>query len=228
MLNFDQFQILTFDCYGTLIDWRNGILNVLRPLLIEHGVAVGDDQILETYSKLEAEIQAGPYKSYASVLRRITALLGDQFGFSPSATELDCLVQSFGDWLPFDDTVAALKALKTKFQLGIISNTDDDLFALTNQKLEIEFDHIITAAQAGAYKPDPGVFRFAFEKIGVAQDKILHVAQSLFHDHVPGKALGLSTVWINRSPMIPGRSTKTVQPDAEFPDLASLVKAAGL
>ena len=228
MLNFDQFQVLTFDCYGTLIDWRTGILGVLRPLLIEHDIAVGDDQILETYSEIEAEIQAGPYMPYASVLLRLTAQLGTRFGFSPNASELDCLIKSFGDWPPFDDTVDALKVLKTKYRLGIISNTDDDLFALTNKRLEVEFDYIVTAARVGAYKPDHRMFHAAFEEIGSPLDKILHVAQSLFHDHVPGKKLGLSTVWINRNKLIPGRATEKVTPDAEFPDLASLVKAVGL
>jgi 2-haloacid dehalogenase len=228
VLNFDSYRVLTFDCYGTLIDWRNGILGALSPLLAEHGVAVEDDQILQTYAEIEAEIQAGPYKSYASVLRELAVKLAERFGFLPGPAEFGVMVDSLPNWLPFDDTVESLNKLKTKYQLGIISNTADDLFAQTNKRLEVEFDYIITAAQAGAYKPDHKVFNLAFDKIGLPREKILHVAQSLFHDHIPAKELGLTTVWINRSKMIPGRVSSAVSPDAEFPDLASLVKAVGL
>lgn len=228
MIDYDQFDLLTFDCYGTLIDWRSGILGALSPLLAEHGVAVEDDQILQTYAEIEAEIQAGPYKSYASVLRELLAKLAERFGFLPGPAEFGVIVDSLPAWPPFDDTVESLKKLKTKYKLGIISNTDDDLFAQTNKRLEVEFDYIITAAQAGAYKPDHKMFNFAFDKIGLPREKVLHIAQSLFHDHLPAKELGLTTVWINRSKMIPGRISSAVRPDAEFPDLASLVKAVGL
>lgn len=231
MLNYDQFKILTFDCYGTLIDWETGILNVLRPLLIEHGVAVGDDQILETYSEIEAAIEAGSYKPYRAVLSGVMVNFGQQFGFSPKPHEFTALADSIADWPPFEDTIDALKALKSKFQLGIISNIDDDLFKGSNKQLQVEFDHIITAEQVGAYKPSLKNFEFAVERIRLPKENILHVAQSLFHDHVPAKQFGLRTVWINRRrSQVGSGATPPAQakPDAEFPDLASLVKAAGL
>jgi 2-haloacid dehalogenase len=132
------------------------------------------------------------------------------------------------DWPPFSDTVAALEALKSRYRLAIISNTDDDLFAGTNRHLGVKFDYIITAAQVGAYKPSPKMFEYALDKIGFDKSKLLHVAQSLFHDHVTAKQLGLSTVWVNRQRALPGRVSLAANPDAEYPDLASLVRAMGL
>jgi len=213
-LNFDQFKVLTFDCYGTLIDWETGILNVLRPVLAERGVA-----------------EAGQYKPYRAVLSEVMVNIAQQFGFFLKPHEFTTLADSLADWPPFDDTVEALKALKSRFQLGIISNVDDDLFESSNKQLKIEFDHIVTAGQVGAYKPSLKMFEAALEKIGQPKENVLHVAQSLFHDHVPAQQLGLSTVWINRRHNRPGSGatpTAEVTPDAEFPDLASLVKAAGL
>lgn len=231
MLNFDQFKILTFDCYGTLIDWETGILNVLRPLLIEQGVAVGDGQVLETYAGIEAAVEAGSYKPYRAVLSEVMANLGSEFGFSPKPHEFTALAESLADWPPFEDTVEALRALKSKYQLGIISNVDDDLFAGSNKQLQVEFDHIITAGQVGAYKPSLKMFETAMDKIGLDKTEVLHVAQSLFHDHVPAREFGLSTAWINRRHNQTGHGATPpaqITPDAEFPDLASLVKAAGL
>ena len=231
MLNFDQFQVLTFDCYGTLIDWETGILKVLRSVLAEHGVATDDNQILETYSEIEAAIEAGPYKAYRAVLSEVIVNFGQQFGFSPRPHEFTALADSIADWPPFEDTVEALRALKTKFQLGIISNVDDDLFAGSNRQLQVEFDFIVTAEQVGAYKPSVKNFEVAIDRIGLPKDQILHVAQSLFHDHLPAKQFGLNTVWINRRRSLVGSGATPpaqAEPDAEFPDLASLVKAAGL
>jgi 2-haloacid dehalogenase len=228
MLAFERFEVLSFDCYGTLIDWRRGILDAVRPVLARHGIAAGEDQILQTYSRLEAEIEAGPYRPYRRILRGVMARMCGGFGFEPDDNERDIIASTLPDWPPFEDTVAALKSLKSRYRLAIISNTDNDLFAGTNTHLEVSFDHIITAAHVGAYKPDRRVFQFAFDKIGLPKEKILHVAQSLFHDHVPAKELGLTTIWINRRRALPGRVSSAARPDAEFPDLASLVKAIGL
>lgn len=231
MINYNSFKILTFDCYGTLIDWETGMLNVLRPVLAERGVAVDDDQILETYAQIESAVKDGPYKPYRAVLSEVMVNMGRQFGFSPRPHEFTALADSLPNWPPFDDTVAGLKKLKSKFQLGIISNIDDDLFAGSNKQLQVEFDHIITAGQVGAYKPSLKMFETALDKIGLPKQKILHVAQSLYHDHVPAQQLGLTTVWINRRHNRPGTGATPhaeATPDAEFPDLASLVKAVGL
>jgi 2-haloacid dehalogenase len=231
MMDFATFKLLTFDCYGTLIDWETGILNGLRPLMSEHSVAFSDEQLLETFAEIESDIEAGPYKAYHTVLRQVVARMGERLGFLPSAAELSALVESFASWPPFDDTVEALKTLKTKFKLGIISNVDDDLFAVSNEMLEVEFDYIITAQQVGAYKPSMRVFDYALSRFDEPKEQILHVAQSLFHDHVPARELGLASVWINRRHKVPGGGATPAaeaQPDAEYPDLASLVQAIGL
>jgi len=228
MLAFEQFELVSFDCYGTLIDWRRGILDAVGPVLSRHGITAGEDEILDSYSRLEAEVEAGVYKPYRRILREVMARMCKGFGFEADDAESEIIASSLPDWPPFEDSVAALKSLKTRYQLAIVSNTDDDLFAGTNRHLDIRFDYIITAARAGAYKPDHRVFQFAFDEIGLPKEKILHVAQSLFHDHVPAKELGLTTVWINRRRALPGRVSSAARPDAEFPDLASLVKAIGL
>ncbi len=229
MLNYDSFDVLTFDCYGTLIDWRSGILSALKPVLAEYEVVLADDELLGLYNDLESERERQPYRSYRDILRQIVSRIADRYGIEPSAAQLEAPAESLSDWPPFNDTVEALRALKTKYQLGIISNIDDDLFAGTNRRLQVEFDYIITAQQVKAYKPSLLVFEYALEKIALPKEKILHVAQSLYHDHAPAKQLGLATVWINRQRLVPGTAEiGSARPDAEFLDLASLAKAAGL
>jgi 2-haloacid dehalogenase len=230
-LDFHRFEVLSFDCYGTLIDWERGILDAVKPVLSNHKIVAADETILETYAQIESEAEAGPYQSYRHILRTVMIRMSKRFGFVPDNTECNAIVASLPNWPPFEDTVAALKALQSRFRLAIISNVDDDLFAGTNRHLGVEFDYIITAAQVGAYKPSPKVFEYALGKIGCDKSKLLHLAQSLYHDHVPAKRLGLSTVWINRRQGKAGSGATLpadATPDAQFPDLASLVRAMGV
>lgn len=197
---------LTFDCYGTLIDWEAGILRALG----------GGEAVLERYAVLEAAAEAGPYKPYREVLAEVGRGLG-----APSSL----LADSLKDWEPFPDTVAALKALKKRFRLGIVSNVDDDLFADTARKLQIDFDVVITAQQARAYKPSRKPFEMVLRSFGLPPDRVLHNAQSLFHDAAPAKALGLSTAWVNRRAGKSGwgaTPASAVKADFEFPSLESL------
>jgi len=231
MIDYHRFTVLSFDCYGTLIDWETGILGALRPMRERHGITTTAEQILEVYGEMESQIEAESYRPYRSVLRQVVGRLGERFEFRPSADDLNCLSDSIGRWPAFADTVESLRRLHTRYQLAIISNTDDDLFAETNKTLQTKFDHIVTAAQVGAYKPSRDVFSYAVKRVGVQQERILHVAQSIFHDHVPAKEMGFSTVWINRrSGKAGGGATPpaVARPDAEFPDLASLADAMGL
>ncbi|MCX6834542.1 MAG: HAD hydrolase-like protein [candidate division Zixibacteria bacterium] len=154
-LNFHQFKVLSFDCYGTLIDWERGILGAVRPVLERHNITITDDRILETYAQIEAEVEAGLYRPYRDILHTVMTTISERFEFVPNNTECNAIVASLPNWPPFSDTVAALKALKSRYRLAIISNIDDDLFAGTNRHLGVEFDYIITAAQVGAYKPSP-------------------------------------------------------------------------
>jgi 2-haloacid dehalogenase len=230
-LNFPQFKVLSFDCYGTLIDWERGILGAVRPVLDRHDKTVTDDRILEIYAQIESDIEAGPYRPYRDILHTVMTVMSERLGFVPKNTENNAIVTSLPSWPPFSDTVAALRDLKSRYRLAIISNVDDDLFAVTNRHLGVKFDYIITAAQVGAYKPSPRVFEHALQEIGCQKNELLHVAQSLYHDHVPAKLLGLSTVWINRRQGKPGPGATpaaTARPDAEYPSLVELVKAMRL
>ena len=152
-----------------------------------------------------------------------------RLGFDAAYYELDCLSKSIKDWLPFDDTVEALKALKTKYKLAIVSNIDDMLFVDTARHLVVEFDFVLTAQQARAYKPSPDFLEMAFDRVADSRDEILHVAESLYHDIAPAKEMGVTTVWVNRRQ---GRSGATkridVTPDHEVPDLATLARATGV
>ncbi len=227
MIDFHNKEVLSFDCYGTLIDWEIGISRVLLPILEGHGVKLAQDEALELFGNFESEIEAGPYKTYREVLADVLQKFGQQYNFQPSADELARFGDSVGDWPPFADTVAALATLKKHFKLAIISNTDDDLFARSNQQLGIEFDWIITAQQARSYKPSKHNFEVAFERIGLPQNRFVHVAQSLFHDHVTAKSLGLETIWVNRRQGKTGTGATPVAqvtPDLEVPNLATLAQ----
>jgi 2-haloacid dehalogenase len=224
MINFYQYKALTFDCYGTLIDWEKGILGALKPLLLAHNSDLNNDRILELFAEFEAELEQGQYIKYREVLRRVVQKFGERIGFEPTADELNSLADSIQHWLPFPDTVEALKVLKQKFNLVIISNVDDDLFAFSAKHLQVEFDQIITAEQAKSYKPSLNNFRFAVETINLPLEQILHVAASVYHDIVAAKSLGLSTVWVNRREQegVSANLPVISQPDLEVPDLKTL------
>ena len=227
MLDFGRFSHLTFDCYGTLIDWESGILAALRPVLARHDRHFTDRELLALYTRYEAELEAGPYQHYRDILRGVMNGISRECGFAPTAAERNAIADSVGRWPPFADTVAALRQLKPRYRLVIISNIDDDLFAQSAQLLGVEFDDVITAQRVGAYKPSPKNFHVALDRIGVPHEQVLHVAQSLYHDHVPAKALGLATVWVNRGSIRAGLGLAPpaqVTPDLVVPDLATLAR----
>jgi len=234
-LDADRYEVLSFDCYGTLVDWEGGIVSGLRPVLRAHGVEVSDDEILDLHAGTEHRLQSaseeGGYVKYRDVLGEEVREAGRWWGFEPDPSEIEALPDSVRYWLPFPDTVNALRLLKSRYELAIISNVDDGLFALTARNLEVEFDYIITAEQAGTYKPSLGNFELALERIGAAPERILHVAESLFHDHVPARKLGLDTAWVHRRADRGGfGATPPAEADfdIEVPDLESLVFALGL
>lgn len=227
MLDFSKFEVLTFDCYGTLIDWESGILQSLKSIFIRHGVGLPESEILEKYAQFEACAEQGEYLKYRLILQSVVESFGKALGFIPSPEELRDFPDSLQNWPAFPDTVAALQTLAKRYRLGIISNIDDDLFAHTAKRLRVRFDWVITAEQVGAYKPSTKNFIYAFDKIGIAPARILHVAQSLYHDHVPAKKLGLATVWVNRRKGLPGRGATPpakAHPNLEAPDLKTLVE----
>ena len=189
-----KYATLTFDCYGTLIDWESGITGYLQPLLERYDVHVIDEFVLEAFSRLEPELQAEG-GAYTDVLARLLERLGKRLAFAPKAEELAGFGTSIEHWPAFADTVAALETLANHFELAIVSNVDDALFELSAKHLQVPFDHVITAEQVGVYKPNPKVFEAALDRV---RGPVLHVAQSRFHDIVPATAAGLDTVWINR------------------------------
>ena len=226
-LDFDRFTALTFDCYGTLIDWETGLLGALRPFLRSHAQDLDDGQILDIYGELEPKAQ-NPYQRYRQVLSDVMRAFGERLGFSVSDAEAQSLPESLKSWQPFPDTKAAVEKLKTKYMLAIISNTDDDFFTASARHLQVKFDEVVTAEQAKAYKPSLAPFRLALERLGLPAERVLHVGQSIYHDIVPAQLLGLSTVWVNRpSPRTGVGAVKRAegQPELEVSSLAQLISA---
>ena len=218
----DRYATLSFDCYGTLIDWEAGILGYLQPLLADYDVHVIDEFVLEAFAELEPKLQ-GEGGAYRDVLARLLQGLGERLAFQPKPAELAGFAESIADWPPFADTVAALDALAKHFDLAILSNVDDALFALSAERLRIPFAHVITAEQAGAYKPDPRMFELALSRV---RAPVLHVAQSRFHDILPAAAAGLDTVWINR-PSKGAAKPVEASPTWTFTSLAEFAAAIG-
>jgi len=230
MLDFSKAKLLTFDCYGTLIDWESGIFAALRPVLTAHGKSISDAELLALYGEFEAKIEGEEYLQYREVLRCVVRAFGERLGFVPTQAEVDALPDSAPRWQAWPDTVAALRRLATRFHLSIISNIDDDIFARTREWLPVEFENVTTAQQARCYKPGREVFQMALRKTSVAPDEIIHVGQSIYHDVLPAQSFGLATVWVNRpSPRAGIGAVKPAsgKPDLEVPDVATLAERAG-
>jgi len=184
--------------------------------------------LLELYGEFEAQGEEPPFRPYREVLGGVVLAFGRRLGFAPSPEEQASLAASLKNWKPWPDTVAALQRLKKKFKLAILSNIDDDLFPSTRGMLQVSFEDVITAQQAHCYKPCLHLFRLALERLGTSPDQVLHIAQSVYHDLVPAKSLGLATVWVNRPSARPGAGAakaSTATPDWEIPDLATLAAA---
>lgn len=218
----NAYRLLSFDCYGTLVDWESGLLTQLRPWAARQKLAVTDDQLLAAFATAEPACESEfPRLPYTEILRRVHARIASRFEREPSAADADAFALSVGDWPVFADTMAALRALRQRFKLVVVSNTDRASFARTQARLDVVFDAQVLAEDVGAYKPDRRMFDALFETaahFGVAPGEILHVAESLYHDHVPAKALGLATAWIHRRHDRAGSgatapATASVQPD---------------
>jgi 2-haloacid dehalogenase len=221
MIRFDRLEVVSFDCYGTLIDYESGILEALRPFFARHRVRLADEAVLEAYARLESEAQRGLFAPYRHVLGRVMRGFARDHGFRLEPDDWGLLAESLPSWPPFDDTVEALRRLARRYRLAVISNVDDDLFESTRRCLPgVEFDWVITAEAARSYKPSHRSFEVAERKMGIPRDRWLHVAQSLYHDIAPAKRMGLATVWVNRRR---GRSGfGATPPAAAVPDLEVL------
>ena len=220
------FDALTFDCYGTLIDWETGLLTALRAQLGEAASGAGDEELLRKYAEIEHQAEV-PYQPYREVLGIALDVIAAQLGTSVDEDQRAAFGDSVGDWPAFPDSSEALARLQTQYRLAPVTNCDDDLFARSADRLGIAFDEVITAQQVGAYKPDERMFDAALERLGLPRERVLHVAQSLFHDHVPAKRLGFTTVWVNRRAGREGDGATPpaeAVPDLEVPDLRSLAE----
>ncbi|MBC7772473.1 MAG: haloacid dehalogenase type II [Pyrinomonadaceae bacterium] len=230
MVSFDHLKAITFDCYGTLIDWEAGLLRSLRDVGFDR--TISDDALLEAFAAAEAaaESPARGYIPYKDVLREVLAGLLLRFGVAPSSLDPYALANSIPEWPAFVDTQPALTALKTRFQLVVVSNIDRDLFSCSLPKLGVMLDGLVTAEDVRSYKPAPAHFRRALEVLGLPASSVLHVAQSLCHDVKPAKALGFTTVWVNRRAGKTGAGATApaeAAPDLVAPDLRTLVEMIG-
>ena len=199
----NEYSTLTFDCYGTLIDWESGIWDALQPLYLANGFDLPRQQSLQVYAKIESAQQAQtPDMLYPELLEAVHETLAVRLDLKTNDALNKAFGQSLPHWPAFPDTADALRMLKQRYNLVILSNVSRDGFAASNKKLGVEFDAIYTAQDVGSYKPNPSNFEYMLNRLhedhGVGPDKILHTAQSLFHDHVPAGAAGLATCWIDR------------------------------
>jgi len=228
MFDLAPFDYVSFDCYGTLIDWESGILAYLRPLLRSKQRDVSDGEILSLYSEFEPRQQCQTYRTYREILAAVVRDFAKRFDFAVSDGEAAGLAESIRNWQPFPDTAAALRRLKTRYKLAVLSNIDDDLFALTAPKLGVELDLLVTAQQVRSYKPSLRNFETLLQNLPVSHERLLHAAESLYHDVVPARSLGIATVWVNRRQGKPAAATKLVDahPDLEVATVEELAALA--
>ena len=229
-----DFKALTFDCYGTLIDWESGIFTALQPLAAKTDGEVSRDAVLEVFARHEsAQQRETPAMLYHELLATVHRRVAAEWGVATTPEEDARFGNSVPDWPAFADSATSLQYLKKYYKLVILSNVDRAGFAGSNKRLGVEFDAIYTAEDVGSYKPDDRNFAFMLEKLaalGIAKGDILHTAQSLFHDHVPAARAGLARCWIDRRQDQGGWGATMPPPtevdvDFHFSSLANFVRA---
>ena len=232
MLDFARFDAMTFDCYGTLVDWEAGLLTALRPFASRITPPVPSDQLLlECYARHEAALERGPFIAYKLVMRGCLAGMASELGFRVLPGEDDTLSRSIKDWPAFDDTAEAMRRLKSKYRLCVCSNIDRDLFEGSRSKVGAALDALVTAEDVESYKPARAHLERAPEMLGVPRERIVHVAQSLYHDIVPAREMGYATVWVNRQQGRWGATPAVAEgarADMEVQSMAALADAAGV
>ena len=230
-IDFDTVEALTFDCYGTLIDWESGILRALDALLDPAASKPDHDTLLEQFGRFEPAAEQGPFRPYRAVLEDVARMFGDAYSVEVDDIEAAAFASSVPLWPPFPDSSEALRALAGRYRIAIVSNVDDDLFEGSAARLGVTFDEVVTAEQVGSYKPARAHFDEVLERLSLPREQVVHCAQSLYHDIGPASALGFRCVWVNRRA---GRAGTGATPPAtatthlEVPDLATLARAAGV
>ncbi len=229
-MRLSDFSALTFDCYGTLIDWERGMLEALTPWCERSGVSVDESTLLASYGRHETLVQTDhPALPYREVVAEVLGQMAKEFGASALREEQKTFGDSVGQWPPFADSRESLAYLKKHFVLAAITNVDNLSFLRTHRLLGEPFHILVTAQDVGSYKPALENFHYAFERLvekGIARDKILHIAQSLFHDIAPARTLGLANVWVDRQTGRGGGLTppSEAKPDLRVTSLAELVE----
>ena len=216
-----NYDVITFDCYGTLIDWESGIASAFLQAAREDGIDLRREDVLREYNRTEPVVERESFRLYRDVLTESATRVAHALGWALAFERGTFLVSSLRNWLPFSDTNAALERLRASgYRLGILSNVDDDLIAATLRHIKVDFDFVITAEQVRAYKPAHGHFLAAKERIGKA--RWLHAAQSNYHDIVPCNHLGIANAWVNRrgeKPLAGGTPTLEVRDLAGLADM---------
>ncbi len=234
MTGLADFEALSFDCYGTLIDWESGIAAALAPWMARTRLEVPSAELVAAFGQIETGVQQERASlPYPHVLAEVMRRLGRRFGAAATDEEAAAFGASVPAWPAFPDSPGALAILAGHFRLIILSNVDRVSFAASNRLLQVDFDLVITAEDVGAYKPDPRHFEAllaSLPRLGIGAGRLLHVAQSLFHDHAPARAAGLPTVWIDRRRSQPGWGATPpppvpVEPDWSFPTMAAFAEA---
>jgi 2-haloacid dehalogenase/putative hydrolase of the HAD superfamily len=230
VIDFGRFKALTFDCYGTLVDWDSGISDSVRPWLLDMQSAVPPDLVVSTFALMQAKHQqVRPALLYPDVLRRTWRDIEEQFGWDESPERAETFADSVGSWKPFPDTVESLRYLSRCYELGILSNVDNASILSTLKLLDVPFSTVVTAEDVESYKPALPHFEEAIRRLaasGIQKDEILHVAQSKHHDMIPGRQFGLTTVWVNRRYGKRGTGATlaaNAEPDLTVNSLAELV-----
>jgi 2-haloacid dehalogenase len=225
-----RFDALTFDCYGTLIDWERGILDALHTAFGRSAPA-DPQSLLELFAATESATQTGPFRPYRSILVQVVLSMGSELGVVVGSQAAEDFAASVPRWPAFADSVESLRSLSSRYRLAIVSNVDDDLFAGSAARLGVAFDEVVTAQQVRSYKPAPDHFHEVLRRLALPRDRVLHVAQSLFHDIAPARELGLTTVWVNRRAGREGGGATPpngASPDFEVPDLRTLIGLLGV
>ena len=191
-------KTISFDCYGTLIDWKKGVLDALAPLFDEFLIDISEEEIFSLFMKFDAQFESLSYIPYKEILKDIMKAFSKELGLNMMEEDMMVLSDRLPKWPIFPDTVESLERLKAKYKLAIISNIDNDLFQKTKATLKVEFDYVISAEDVGSYKPSLNNFNEALKLFDIHKDNLLHCAQSLYHDISPCNQLGINNIWINR------------------------------
>ncbi|MEO0224953.1 MAG: HAD-IA family hydrolase [candidate division WOR-3 bacterium] len=216
-------KVISFDCYGTIVDWEKGIISSLRPIFEKYEVDITDDEILEIYSIIESRLEKN-YIPYKEILRKIVIKFSDYFDFDLEKGEENALLDNWANFELFEDVNETLKEIKKRgYKIAIISNVDNDLFELTKKKFEFEIDYLITSQMVKAYKPSKIIFEYALNVFNSKKDEILHTAQSYYHDIIPAKELGIKTAHIRRRGFGATPRVEIVNSDYEFENLREIL-----